>query len=152
MAVNCLSWKWRISLTEAGLDKGSFHNYGIPAPDTGMYTDSTTAATRSDGSQSLHGYRQVTLSWGRLTALQLAVIREFIDDARSGAGLLYLTIDRGDGSAPGRDWIDVFGKPHRQPQLTQEGPIGSSIGQPSYQNVRLFVNDLTVVNDPSSYS
>lgn len=145
-------FNWRISLTEAGLQKGSLYNYNIPTPTTAMFTDHTTAVVRLDGSQSLHGFTQVTLLWELLTGIQAQTIRGFVDSAKGGSGLLFLTLDKGDASAPGRAWIDISGYPHRHSQLTQEGPIMGSKGQPHYLNVQLFVNAVTVINDPSNYS
>jgi hypothetical protein len=146
------SFKWRIAMTEGGLTKGSFYHYKLPVPSTAPYVDHSAAVMKSDGSQALHGFEQVTLLFDILSGPQAAMIRQFIDAARSGAGILFMTIDKGDGSAPGPAWIDISGTPHRQARLSQNGPIVGSTGQPHYTNVQLFLNNVTVVNDPSNYS
>lgn len=150
--MTCAPFGWRISLTEAGLAKGSFRNFRIPPPSIAFYTDHTTAVTRSDGSQGLHGFQQLTMLFDILSGQQMSVVRGFIDDARSTTGFLFLTIDRGDGSEPGPAWIDITGRAHRQPQLSQAGPIVGSQGQNHYTGAQLFLNNVTVVNDPSLYT
>ena len=145
------SFKWRISLTEGGLAKGSFYHYDLPEPSTAPFSDHSASVIKSDGSQGLHGFPQVTLLFDILSGPQAAILRQFIDAGRS-AGVLFLTVDRGDGSDPGPAWIDISGVPHRQSRLTQNGPLVGSRGKSHYTNVQLFLNNVTVVNDPSNYS
>lgn len=142
---------WRISLTEAGLDRGSYLNYQLPAPTVCEYRPFSAERAQSDGGQSLHGYATVELLFEGLSAAQVYVLRKMIDDARDGSGYLYLTIDKGDGSAPGPAWIDVYGRPWRQADLNQ-GRIQGRTGPALYQNVKVRLNNVIVVNDPSAYS
>lgn len=142
---------WRIGLTEASLLRGLFLFYGLPTPNLAQYSDHTTAIDVSDGSQVLQGYQSLTVLWTRLSGKQAARVRRFIDDARSGTGLLFLTIDRGDTTAAGHDWIDIQGYPHRQSNLSQD-QIAGRVGQHTYANVQLVLGNVTVLNDPSTYA
>jgi len=88
MSSSC-AWNWRIALTEAGLEMGSFAAYGIPVPDIAPFNDSTKATTRGRGEQALHGFATIDFLWDRLTREQAWRLRKFIDDAKSGTGFLY---------------------------------------------------------------
>jgi hypothetical protein len=144
---------FRISLTEAGLAKGLFWVRGLPPPSVPPYRDHTVIVPKSDGSNREYGYKNVTILWDRMTMEAGYALQTLVEGARvagGGTGLLYLTILRGDGSGSGRDWIDVSGRPGRV-VLTAAPPFNRQ-GPGTYDNVTLIVNNLTIVNDPSSYS
>lgn len=145
-------WKYRISLSIAGLARGSFKSLGIPVPSVVAFRDNSISRTKSDGGQSLQGYYQVEIMWDILTGPQYHKVRRFIDQAKPG--LLYLTIDIGDGSAFNKRWVDIEGRPHRQEDLSQSGPLVSRNAQSlnHFENVVLFINNVRVVNNPSDYS
>jgi hypothetical protein len=145
----CEPWNWRMSWTEAGLENGSFYLWKTPPPSVANYVDHSDQRVTSDGRMTFHGSKILTMVWDVLSGEQMGQLRYIID--RTTDNVLYLTIDRGSGQAFGRDWIDIRGIVH-DPVVTQQGPIDSKIGQPSYQNVQLFVNRITVLNDPSSHS
>lgn len=139
-----------MALTEAGLARGLLWNKEIPIPSIAPYRDHTVIVGKSDGSNQEYGFRNITFSWDRLTALQGFYIRKIVNAARIGTGILYLTIDRDDATRPGYDWIDVSGRPGRL-VLTKSGPRQRS-GIDTFDNVTLTVNNLTIVNSPSNYS
>lgn len=148
------TWNWRISLTEAGLARASFPNHRLPIPSDCFYQEHTVENAQSDGGQALHGYTQLNLVWAIMSGAQYRTLRKFIDDARSGTGQIYLTVDRGDGTHASPDWIDVRGWAHRQIDMSQSGSLVGRLPSsvPSYNNVRLFVNNVIIINDPSLYS
>lgn len=151
MSASC-GWNWRIALAEADLSMGSFAAYGIPLPQVAAYNDSTKASFRSQGEQALHGFISVDFLWERLTREQAWRLRKFIDDAKDGTGWLYMTVDINDDSAPGEQWADVKGKPHRDPKQADAGPIAGRIGQSSYSNYTMLLNNVMVLNNPSNYT
>ena len=145
-------WHWRIALAEADLDMGSLAVYGIPVPNIAAYNDSSKETTRSRGEQALHGFAKIDFLWDRLTREQAWRLRKFIDDAKSGTGWLYMTVDLNDDSAPGEQWADVRGKPHRDPAQADAGPIANRIGQGSFANYSIFLNNVVILNNPSNYT
>ena len=151
MSINC-GWNWRIALTEAGLSMGSFPVYGIPLPQVAAYNDSTKSSYRSQGEQALHGFSTIEFLWERLTREQAWRLRKFIDDAKNGTGWLYMTVDINDDSASGEQWADVKGKPHRDQKQADAGPIVGRIGQSSYSNYTMLLNNVIIINKPSSYT
>ena len=153
MSSGC-SWHWRISLTEADLDKGSFRLYGIPAPTVAPYLDSSTESGRSQGDQAVHGFPNVDFLWTRLTTEQAFQIRKFIDAAKEGTGLLYMTIDLNDDSTPGTSWADIRGRPHRDRVQADAGPIvgRSKLGKGSHENYRMLLNNVEILHHPSIFT
>lgn len=151
MSASC-GWNWRISLTEAGLAMGSFAAYGIPVPNLASFNDSSKATTRSQGEQALHGFPTIDFLFDRLTREQAWQLRKFMDAAKTGTGWLYMTVDMNDDSAPGTQWVDVRGKPHRDPKQADAGPIGGRRGQGSFNNYSMFLNNVVVLNNPSNYT
>lgn len=142
--------KFRVATTEAGLAKGVFWVIGLPIPSVAPYRDHSVIVGKSDGSNQEYGFKNATIMWDKLTYLEGRVIRDIVSAARSGSGILYLTVSRGDGTGSGDDWIDVSGRPGRL-VLTGAAPLNRR-GFGTYDNPTLTVNNLTVVNDPSNYS
>lgn len=151
MSSSC-GWNWRIALAEADLDMGAFAAHGIPVPNVAAFNDSSKATTRSQGEQALHGFPTIDFLFDRLTREQAYRLRQFIDDAKEGTGWLYMTVDMNDDSAPGEQWVDVRGKPHRDPKMADAGPIVGRRGQGSFSNYSLFLNNVVVLNNPSNYT
>jgi hypothetical protein len=141
---------FRIALTEPGLAKGLFWVVGLPPPSTPPYRDHSVIVAKSDGSNREYGYKNVTIMWDRMTMQEGFVLHSTVEAARDGTGLLFMTVLRGDGSGSGADWIDVSGRPGRV-VLTPASPFNRN-GQGTYDNVVLTVNNLSILNDPSSYS
>jgi hypothetical protein len=131
---------------------GSFAAYGIPVPDVAPYNDSSKAVSRGQGEQALHGFATIDFLWGRLTREQAWRVRKFIDDAKSGTGWLYLTVDLNDDSSIGPQWADIRAKPHRDPKQADSGPIIGRIGQGSHENYSMFLNNVVILNNPSNYT
>jgi hypothetical protein len=143
-----------LSLTEAGLENGSFSLYGIPVPTIAPYNDSSRESFRSQGDQALHGFSTIDFLWEKLTSEQAFYVRRFIDEAKAGTGWLYMTVDLNDDSTPGTQWADVRGRPHRDFKQADVGPLigrGRS-GLGSHDNYRLLLNNVDVLANPSNYS
>lgn len=151
MSSSC-AWNWRIALTEADLAMGSFAAYGIPVPDVAAYNDSTKETTRGRGEQALHGSATIDFLFDRMTRPNAWRLRKFIDDAKSGTGYLYMTVDLNDDSAPGEQWVDVRGKPHRDPKAADSGPIAGRSGQGSMKNYSMLLKNVEILNNPSDYT
>lgn len=144
---------WRIALTLAGLEKGSFYVLDLPIPEVAAYSDHTLERPQGDGGQALHGFNSLDMLFAELLGHQWFILRKRIDDAKAGAGVIYLTIDAADGKTPGPRWVDVSAYPHRPVQLSQEGPLtGRSNTRHIYENVRVLFNNITIINDPSIYT
>lgn len=118
---------------------------GIPRPVEPTYQDYTNLVPAGLGGNRATGYKQVTLTWSTLTGKALNQLKTPVDLVRATDDQIYLTIQRGDGTTYGDDWIDVRGTPH---EITYQKVGGDAIGF-AFRNVVLFVNNLTIVNDPS---
>ena len=137
---------WRIASTEAGLQTGAFFARGIPPPDVFEYRDYSERRPQSQGGQSRHGYKNTTLVWNSLDIKQSNALREVIQAGIDDVGNVYLTLDRSNGSASGRDWIDVYGKP----QMPDFRPQPNSSGR-LHGSVSFVLNAIVIVNDPASF-
>ncbi len=153
MSAGC-AWDWRLSLTIAGLEKNAFRAYGIPVPSIAPFSAASIESSRSEGGQALHGYANIDFLWEELTSLQAFYVAKFINGAKDGTGWLYMTVDLNDDSAPGTQWADVRGKPHRDYKNADAGPIvGRQRGGTNFhENYRLFLNSVEIINNPSAYT
>lgn len=153
MSYGCDFWFWRMALAEADLSFSAFQQLGLPVPDVCDFKDHTTERFHSTGAQFLAGYATAEILWNVLTGPQLATIYTTVESAKSGSGILYMTIDLGDGRVSARAWADISARPAR-PITTQSGPISGKIrgSLPHYENVSLALNNVTVINEPSVYS
>lgn len=153
MSSGC-TWHWRLALIEAELVQGSFFLYGIPAPSIAPYLDSSKESGRSQGGQATHGFASVDFLWERLTREQAFQIRKFIDAAKIGNGLLYMTVDLSDDSTVDTTWVDVRGRPHRDIKQADAGQIVGRMksGKGSMENYRMLLNNVDVLNNPSIYT
>jgi hypothetical protein len=140
---------WRLASTEAGLQKGNFFVWKIPPPSTFEYKDYSTRMPQSQGGQSRHGYSSITILWEGLDTAQSHALRFIVEAGLNDAGFVYLTIDRSNGNASGRDWIDVRVRPE-MPDFRPRAPVAGSNGI-LHDQVRFFGNDLFIVNDPASF-
>lgn len=145
--MNC-NLNYRISTTGAGLAKGNFFLLNIPPPDNVEYRDHSVEVDVGLGGMVLHGYRNVRFLWTNLRPNQTHRIKNLVDEALSAGTDLYLTFDRDNGDAPGRDWIDTSGTPH--PMIIDRVPSVAGSRRSAHVNVELFVNNLSIVNDPST--
>lgn len=139
-----MKYKWRIGLTEPTMLY--FVQIDIPRPDEPNYQDYTNLVPQGLGGNKATGYQFVNLAWSTLTSKAINQLRKYVDVARTDQSEIYLTIQRADGTTWGNDWIDVRGIPH---EITYQKVGGDAIGH-AFRNVVLFVNNLTIVNDPSS--
>ena len=140
---------WRIASTEAGLARGNFKVRNIPPPDSAPYRGYSHRVSKTTGGQARHGYKNVRFFWEVLDRGQAAALKRVIQAGLDDAGLLFLTIDRNDGDAGGIDWIDVSGRPY-MPDFDPSTPIASA-SRTAHERIELFVNNLTIVNDPASF-
>lgn len=140
---------WRVASTEAGLQTGAFFARRIPPPNTFEYKDYTVRNPQSQGGQSRHGYKNITILWDVLTPKQANALRDVIQAGLDDAGYVYLTLDRSNGEASGRDWIDVYGRPE-MPDFQPQAPVAGADGI-VYGTTSFFLNALVIVNDPASF-
>lgn len=141
--------KFRISLTEAGLAKGMSFLRNIPPPDSPIYNDHSAKVGKGQGGQARHGFATATVLWDALSPDQSYELRTLVQNALDGLGVIYLTIDRSNGTSPGPDWIDVYGVPY-MPDIAPGRTRGKRRGV-IHNSIQLFVNDLTIVNDPAVF-
>jgi hypothetical protein len=116
---------------------------GMGIPSLATYKEYTEKASRGEGGVSRHGYRNCPVLWQKMTRAQAAALRRYVDDA--GLGLLYLTVQRLDGSNPTADWIDISGYPDLS-DIAATAPMLFE-GSHMHQNVLLTLNNVTVVNE-----
>lgn len=135
--------RWRIGLASNALRY--LRDLGIPEPTEWTYRPFSQRVSQSKGGEGIQGYKVLVLNWRDLSQFSLYILRTYIDSARAASpDLLYLTIPRADGTAPGRDWVDISGRvawPDFQP-----GPKGHS-----GTNVVVRINNITIVNTPASF-
>ena len=152
--MNCTAWDYRFGLVEADLARGYFAAYDIPLPQLAPLLDSALEISRSAGGQALHGYTNLEVLWRRLTMRQAWRVRRFIDDAKAATGLLYLTVAQNDARHGGLYFVDINGYPHRPREAADDGDMAARTpdGGQYIDNYILFMNNVTIVNDPSLYT
>jgi len=139
-----MEYKWRIGASES--EMLYMVQIGIPIPNEPVYKPYTKVLPVDLGSNKTSGYKNVTLSWSTMTSKGLNQLKSYIDPVRTSGDEIYLTIQRAEGETWGDDWIDVRGYPH---EIEFQKVGGKAIGH-AYRNIVLFVNNLTIVNDPST--
>lgn len=143
-------FNFRLATTEAGLATGRLFLRNIPPPSLCAYQDHSVKAAKGEGGQSYHGYERCTILWDVMSTSQSYALRQLIESALdSASGLLFATIDRSNGEAPGWDWIDVSGVPHI-PDIAP-GPVRGVRRGTSHHNIQLVLNNLSIVNDPAEF-
>lgn len=130
---------WRIGLSDSTLIP--MIAAGIPVPSLCPYKDYTTKSSRSEGGVSRHGYQNCPILWQTMTREQAAALKRFVTLA--GQGLLYLTIQRLDGTQPSYDWLDISGFPDLS-DIAPTPPM-SFRGSHLHQNVLLTMNNVSIV-------
>lgn len=146
MVKTCL---YRIATSQAGLETGYFLARSLPIPELPTFQSFSTRRPQAAGGQARHGYKSCVLLWPRLTAYQANILYELIVEAETtygqGSGVLFLTLPRVDASAPGMNWIDISGiaiLPEFETELQSHGL--------TYPNVRMTLNNVTVLAEPST--
>jgi len=142
-----MTCKFRIATTQSGLSRGYFFLLRIPPPSLSEYKDHSVRFSQSLGGVSLQGYKKSTLVWDQLAPFQAVILRKKVEEALSGSGFLYMTINRSNGTKSGFDWIDVRGIPHL-PDFRPDGRIAGS-SSVSIMNTELILNNITIIADPS---
>ena len=142
-------FRWRIANAEADLPANILFAYGIPTPTQIEYRDHTTRISQSEGGIARHGYINAKILWTKLTPYQATVIRDFVETAKSGTGLLYMTINRLDGSTGTYGWIDLSGRPTLA-DIVPDQPIVGSTGY-LHSNIVLELSNITVLDDTPSF-
>lgn len=142
---------WRIGLTEAALMKNYFQFFKIPEPTTSQFKTFSGTFAQSDGGQAQMGYYNLRMTWQALRPDQAFFIRVFIDAAlgasASGTGVIYLTVPYNNADKMSLRWIDIAGIPYPL-DASVGGTINGGLGM-YYENVELFVNNITIINDPA---
>lgn len=135
---------WRLS-TNSTLAHKNFFLLGLPPPTTPVYRDESALVPQSQGGQSRQGYINITLLWDVLTRQQGVKLKSLVDIVLTAGTELYATVDYNDGTYEAGHFIDIRGIPHPvvlEPAQSTQGLI--------YQNVTLFINNITVVANPAS--
>lgn len=137
--------RFRLAQTETGLEKGAnFFILGLPPPDQVQPNEWVAERPVDQGGIARLGNKSVTLQWLTLTSRQRKTIKDLIDTMESTAGVgqaqPYLTIPLDDVH-----WIDIKGYV-AMPTWT---PYPNTPGE-GFRDVRLVINNYTVVNDPST--
>lgn len=140
-------YRYRIATSEANLAKGAnFFIRGLPPPDQCFVNEWSAERPVDQGGVARLGYKSVILQWLILTSKQRKSIEDLIDTMESTAGVgqaqPYLTVPISD-----LHWIDIYGYV-AMPKWT---PVSGSNGA-AFEDVRLVINNYTVVNDPSTVS
>lgn len=142
--------RWRIALTEPLLASGWFIARGLPEPSQVEFKGHTSKSPQSEGGVGRHGYLNVTLLWTKLTLSQANTLRDLYNDSVAQAsGLLFMSILRMDGTNPGKDWIDVSGRPDLS-DIVADAPIIGARGF-MVSNITLKLGNVAIVNDPASF-
>lgn len=140
-------FKWRIANSQAGLTKGTLFANGIPTPSQSQYRAYTNKVPQGAGGTARHGNANAEILWTKLSPNQASCLRDFIEAALSGTGLLYLTIKPLDGS--GIAWMDISGKP----DLSDIAPDAPIIGADGYlhSNITLNLNKVVVLDTTPTF-
>lgn len=135
---------WRFATSEAALAANNFWSLGLPAPSLAPYMTGQIEAGDGHGAQRIHGWQSVELFWDVLGLERINAL-EAVTDSAAG-GLLYVTFYyRG-------IWLDGSGYPWRPLQPEMIGPLHSLRGQYGERNYRLYLNNVTILNNPSLYT
>lgn len=139
---------FRIALTLLGLSKGFLFLRKIALPATATFKGFSQSVPQSEGGAVQHGFRNVTVSWVNVDPRTTYYIKKYVDDALAGTKRLYLTVPYNDGTKPARRFIDISGRPH--PIDAAEGGVIDGGGM-FFEGLQLFLNDVTIENDPAVF-
>ena len=148
--MSCDIFKWRIATAEADLPMNPLFAHGIPTPTQIEYRDHTTRISQSEGGVARHGYINCKILWTKLSPNQATTIRDFIDTAKAGAtGLIYLTINKLDGTKSATGWADISGRPSLS-DIVPDQPIVGATGY-MHSNILLEVSNITILDEDPSF-
>lgn len=133
---------WRIATSLNGLARGYFIALGLPPPDLPDFGPYSQLVPQSQGGLAEQGYINETILWDVMDYSQLTTLTRIVEAATNST--LWMTVDKAHGYGVNH-FIDVSGI--IQP-LTFE-PISKARGV-MYANVKLTLNAITVINDPSN--
>lgn len=140
--------KIRLALTEAGLAEGWLtFSHEWPKPINAVWTDGAAVVQQSTGGTAFRGAQSFQIIWNDLNTIHVRQIRELIEAALNGAGLIYATINKAWRGAGNPDhWVDVTVIPSIPQVAPQNNSNAALIGQ-------LVVNfaSVTTVNDPAVF-
>ena len=142
--MNCY---FRIATTSGDLpNRWLSATYKIPSPDLYPYNGQAAVLSKQDGGIARRGFASVAWFWDRLDEDQYSLLAGLIVTAQATAsGLIYLTTDLGPSpDFPKGTWADVSGKPG----MLEGRQVPKSSGW-VMQNVRLFANNITIINNPA---
>ena len=138
---------FRIATTEVDLTRGYFFTKGIDAPTTFIYKSFSEPFSQSFGGQVQHGFPNVTMTWVNVSSKTVKLISEYVRVAlATPSRQIFLTIPVNNGIYIARHWVDISGTPY--PIDTTEGGVLSSFGM-FFDNLTLFINNISIVNDPA---
>jgi hypothetical protein len=135
--------KWRIGDTISTMDY--FLQTGIPIPTENPFNLYSALLPRGQGGNKSAGYQNATLSWATMGGEGLNSLKSYVDPVRATGAEIFLTLQKMEGETFGDHWIDIRGQPH----VITYTKIGAKASGKAYRNVVLFVNNITIVNDPS---
>jgi hypothetical protein len=142
-------FRWRIANAEADLPMNPIFAHNIPTPTQTEYKDHTTRISQSEGGVARHGYINFKAMWGKLSPTQANTIKTFVETAKSGTGLLYMTINRLDGSSDSYGWVDLSGRPTLS-DIVPDQPIVGSSGY-LHSNIVLELSNITILDETPSF-
>lgn len=133
-------YNWRIGNSASALY--SMITAGIGIPSLATFTDHSARNSGGPGRYFDHGHQRVEILFLRMTRNQAGRLKTYVGNA--GTGLLYVTIERIDGTKPNFDWIDISG----YPALSDLAPVGPMRAERHiHNNVLLTLNAVTVVEE-----
>ncbi|MCG3207331.1 MAG: hypothetical protein FOGNACKC_00931 [Anaerolineae bacterium] len=136
---------WRFASTLDRLDRGYLMLYGLPDPALFNYQSYAEEVQDSSGNVKRYGNATYILRWRQMDAAQTYQLKSLIEPIIAAKGWLYMTADRADASAPGRDWVDLRGKP----RLTEIAAVANSRGR-VFEEVSLQLSMVEIINTPSN--
>lgn len=146
-------WNWAFAVTEADLGRFKLPTLEIPVPDIVEYKPFVDSVTVGDGGQRRYGYAQIRLTWETITDVAYRKVSAFIRVAEAGTDVMYATLDLNDDSHSGDHFVDLSGYPHYMTDMPQiAGSVVGRRGIKIFRNFTLFLNNVTIVNDPSNYA
>lgn len=135
---------WRISATSTLLHQ-NFFALGLPIPQTPIFKTYSALVPQSQGGQARQGYENVSILWSELTREQGFKLKALVETVLTASTPLYMTVDFNDGTYLPGSFVDVSGTPY--PVILEAAAWSQGL---VYQNVTLFLNNVTVVNNPAT--
>ena len=140
---------WRLALTEAELEFGWLFTLDIPPPTTPTYEDYTERIAQGEGGVATLGYARAEWLWTNVIPTTTFLIKDLVRQALLFSDKrIFVTLDRSNGTGPGRDWVDVSAVP-QLPTQTMGGPQ-SGASNAFHSQVTLVLNNIQIINDPST--